>query len=99
MRQRKENKDTDELVKEMGVVACKFFMKEFQNEKKTTYHSFSASDGACNWENTTQEEHEHAKGAMATNDLAEHGFAIFTQQVQMFNRIAIGNAAGTAQQK
>jgi hypothetical protein len=38
-------------------------------------------------------------GAMATNDLAEHGFAIFTQQVQTFNRIGIGNAAGTAQAK
>ena len=53
------------------------------------------------WVNTTQEEHEHtkAKGAMATNDLAEHGFALCTQQVQMFNKIGIGNAAGAAQAK
>ena len=92
-----ENEDTDELVKEMGVVACKTVMKEFRNDKKATHESFG--DGARSWANTTQEEHEHAKGAMATNDLAEHGFAIFTQQVQMFNRIGIGNAAGTAQAK
>ena len=92
-----DNEDTNELVKEMGVIACKTVMKEFRNTKKATYESFG--DGDRSWANTTQEEHEHAKGAMATNDLAEHGFAIFTQQVQMFNRIAIGNAAGTAQAK
>ena len=61
------------------MVACKCWMKEFQNDKKATYHSFSETGGAHSWENTTKEkQHQHAKGATTTNDLAEHEFGAIT---------------------
>lgn len=94
--ERDENKATHELVKEIGIVACKCWMKEFQNNKKATYHSFSETGGARSWANTTKEKHQHAKGATTTNDLAEHGFGALTHRIQKFNRIEIGNTAGAA---
>lgn len=60
------------------MVACKCWMKEFQNDKKATYHSFSETGGAHSWANTTKEKHQHAKGATTTNDLAEHEFGAIT---------------------
>lgn len=41
-----ENEETDELVvKEMGMVAAKFWRKEFQDDKKATYDdNFSATN-------------------------------------------------------
>ena len=74
-------------------------MKGFKDDRKATFHNFSATNGESNWENTKEEEHHNLMGAMATNNLVEQSFGLLTYQIEKFNRIGFGNVARIAQPK
>jgi hypothetical protein len=93
------NKDTDGKVCELAVVAATALLAELRDESKATYEHLSSAEGRFCWEQTTDEDHEQAKGKYAVNDPAESSFGGLTRELQCFGRIALGSAGGVAQSR
>ncbi len=95
--ERKENKDTKDLVIEMAVVAADSWMTEFTDPLKATSDYLTKAEGKYSKANFSEEEQTELLGTFATNDIAEQPFGRLTWYIDNFNRIGIGNAAAQAQ--
>ena len=56
------------MIDDMGAIISETLLKEFRDEKKSTFKHLSSDDGTCSQKNTSEEENKAGIGLFANNN-------------------------------
>ena len=93
------NKETEEVVKNLGFEAAVTMHADMHDKTKATAANLTIGGGKFCWENISDKEREAGKGKKAVNDPAESIFARVKNEVLKFGMVSFAHAAGVSQSK
>ena len=86
------NIEIDNVMDEMGTIIADTLLREFRDEKKSTFKHSSSNDALCSWNDVSEEENKAGLGLFANNNALECPFGGLTNQVETHSVIGLTNA-------